>query len=67
MSLKVAVIDVQAAWSNQPPATIQSYFRDNLHLAVPGNQAIAELLFQQLCVANQLPACLSSTKSLTPP
>lgn len=57
-ALQVPVIDVQTAWSRLPPPTLQTYFRDGLHLTVTGHQAIADLLFQQLCIQQQLPACL---------
>lgn len=57
-SLQVPIIDTHAAWSTLPPKTLETYFRDWVHLAVPGNQAIAQKLFDRLCVARQLPACL---------
>lgn len=58
---KVPVIDTQAAWSKLPPKTIATYYRDWVHLNVPANYAIAQILFDRLCVGRQLPAC-----SLTP-
>lgn len=57
-SLQVPMIDSHAAWSTLPPKTVETYFRDWVHLAVPGNQALAQKLFDRLCVARQLPACL---------
>ncbi|MCC5637239.1 SGNH/GDSL hydrolase family protein [Nostoc sp. CHAB 5844] len=56
-SLNVTVIDAQVAWSSLPKTTVKTYFRDEVHLNEAGNQAIANLLFQQLCVAGQLSAC----------
>jgi hypothetical protein len=54
---QILVIDVHAKWSNLPPAKVKTYFRDNFHPAVPGNQAAADLLFEQLCSVGKLPAC----------
>jgi lysophospholipase L1-like esterase len=56
-ALKIPVIDSHAAWSKLPPETIESYFIDKVHLSVAGNDAIADLLFQQLCVEGQISAC----------
>ncbi len=56
-SLQVPVIDMQQAWSALPAATLKTYFRDNDHLTEAGNQAIANFLFEQLCVARQFTAC----------
>lgn len=55
--IQVPVIDIHANWSNLPPATIKTYFRDNVHPDVPGNQAITDLLFKQICVVHKLAAC----------
>lgn len=55
--IQILVIDVHAKWSNLPPAKVKTYFRDNFHPAVPGNQAAADLLFEQLCSSGKLPAC----------
>lgn len=55
--IQVPVIDVHANWSNLPPATIKTYFRDDVHPNVPGNQAIADLLFKQICAERKLAAC----------
>ena len=57
--LQVPVIDTHTAWSTLPTATVKTYFRDRMHLSVSGNQAVTDLLFQQLCVTRQLPACLN--------
>lgn len=56
-SLQVPVIDTQTAWSNLPSSTVQTYFRDGVHLTEAGNKAVADLLIQQLCTESQLPAC----------
>lgn len=55
--IQVPVIDVHTNWSNLPPATVKTYFRDNPHPNVFGNQAAADLLFKQLCGASNLPTC----------
>ncbi|OLP15699.1 hypothetical protein BST81_25050 [Leptolyngbya sp. 'hensonii'] len=57
-SLDVPIVDVQQIWSELPADVIAAYFRDYDHLTVAGNQAIATLLFQRICVAKQLPACI---------
>lgn len=56
-SLQVPMLDTHTTWSTLPTATVETYFRDGVHLSLLGNQAVADLLFQQLCVARQLPAC----------
>ncbi len=55
--IQLPVIDAHAGWSTLPPATVATYYRDNLHPDVPGNQAVANLLFEKLCSAGELPAC----------
>jgi len=60
-SLKVPVLDTHATWSTLTTVTVETYFRDGVHLSVSGNQAAADLLFQQLCVAHQVPACRQET------
>ncbi|HEY9820749.1 MAG TPA: SGNH/GDSL hydrolase family protein [Candidatus Sericytochromatia bacterium] len=57
-SLQVRVIDAHNAWSSLPKKTVEAFFRsDGVHLSVPGNEAIANLLFEKLCIERQLPAC----------
>ena len=56
-NLQVPIIDTQTAWSRLPPTTVETYFRDWVHLNVPANQAIAQQLFDQLCRSRQLPSC----------
>lgn len=56
-SLQVPVLDTYATWSTLPTATVETYFRDGVHLSKSGNQAVADLLFQQLCIARQLQTC----------
>lgn len=53
-SLQVPIIDTHSSWSTLSPVTVQSYFRDSVHLTVQGNQAIAQNLFKQLCLQRQL-------------
>jgi lysophospholipase L1-like esterase len=56
--LQVRVIDAHNAWSSLPKKTVEAFFRsDGVHLSVPGNEAIANLLFEKLCIERQLPAC----------
>ncbi|MGK7903950.1 MAG: SGNH/GDSL hydrolase family protein [Hormoscilla sp.] len=55
---QVPVVDSHAAWSTEPTGTVETYFRDIVHLSETGNQAVADLLFRQLCSPNQLPACM---------
>lgn len=56
-SLQVPVIDTHTAWSTLSPATVATYFRDDVHLTIQGHQAIAQNLFGQLCLQRQLKAC----------
>jgi lysophospholipase L1-like esterase len=57
-SLQVSVIDAHNAWSNLPKKTVEVFFRsDGVHLSVSGNEAIANLLFDKLCIKRQLSAC----------
>ncbi|HAX79150.1 MAG TPA: SGNH/GDSL hydrolase family protein [Cyanobacteria bacterium UBA11372] len=57
LSLQVPIIDSHQAWSTLPPTKVETYFRDQVHLNVAGNGAIALELFGQLCQSRQLPAC----------
>ncbi|MCL1468525.1 SGNH/GDSL hydrolase family protein [Argonema galeatum] len=65
-SLQVPIIDTHTAWSTLPPKTVETYFRDWVHLTEPGNQAIAHKLFDRLCVARQLPVCLPKNSAPKP-
>lgn len=56
-SLQVPVIDSHEIWSTLSKTTVETYFRDGVHLSVSGNQAIAGLLFEQLCITPRLPTC----------
>jgi lysophospholipase L1-like esterase len=58
---QVPVIDIHANWSNLSPATVKTYFRDNVHPNVPGNQAIANLLFEEICTARKLADCSNNS------
>ncbi|MFB2833805.1 SGNH/GDSL hydrolase family protein [Floridanema evergladense] len=58
--LQIPVIDTQTNWSTLSPATVATYFRDDVHLTVQGNQAVAQNLFGLLCLKRQLKACASS-------
>ncbi|MEH2411338.1 SGNH/GDSL hydrolase family protein [Nostoc sp.] len=57
--LQVPLIDAQSEWSTLPSKKVETLFRDDIHPNESGNQALANLLFQQLCVAGQLPTCMS--------
>lgn len=65
-TLQVPIIDSHKAWSTLPPTTVETYFRDEVHLNVAGNGAIALELFRQLCVRRQLPACASDGRKPSP-
>lgn len=56
-SWQIPVIDTHLAWSSLPTEQVETYFRDIVHLSEAGNQAVADLLFQQLCTQSQLTAC----------
>ncbi|MBG1271581.1 SGNH/GDSL hydrolase family protein [Nostoc sp. WHI] len=56
-SLQVPLIDAEIEWSSLPKKIVETFFRDDIHPNEVGNQALADLLFQQLCVAGQLSAC----------
>lgn len=62
-NLQVPIIDTQSAWSRLPQPTVQTYFRDWVHLNFPANQAIVQQLFGQLCLGRQLPSCSSPPPS----
>lgn len=53
----IAVVDSHEAWLQLPSETVESYFIDKVHLSVAGNDAIAQLLFQELCTPNKISAC----------
>ncbi|MBD1823595.1 SGNH/GDSL hydrolase family protein [Cyanobacteria bacterium FACHB-DQ100] len=59
--LQVPVVDAHQAWSSLPEKTKSSYFSDVIHLTESGNQAIADLLFQQLCVQSKSDWCKERT------
>ena len=61
---EVPVIDTHAAWSSLSATTVETYFRDGVHLSVSGNQAAADLLFEQLCVDRKLPTQYCSVKGI---
>lgn len=48
----VPLIDVHADWSQRPPELARHYFRDDVHLTVAGNRAIATLTSEHLCRHN---------------
>ncbi|MBD1856033.1 MULTISPECIES: SGNH/GDSL hydrolase family protein [Leptolyngbya] len=48
--LKIPVVDVHQSWASLPVEHKTSYFIDEIHLSETGNQAVSDLLFQQLCV-----------------
>jgi hypothetical protein len=51
-SLNVPVIDAQTKWTDLSSSTIKSFYRDDLHLSVEGNKAVASLLYKNICVVN---------------
>lgn len=55
--LNVGVIDTHAAWSKLPTTRVESYFRDGVHPTPQAYEAIADLMFQQLCTQKKLVAC----------
>ncbi len=57
--LNIPAIDAYQAWLNLPPATLKSYYRDDIHLSEEGNQAVAKLLFEKLCRNSLVPQCIS--------
>lgn len=56
-ALKIPVIDTHTAWSTLPPSTVETYFRDGVHLSEAGNQATADLLYQKICLDELLSVC----------
>ncbi len=48
-ALQVPVINIQSSWLALPQPTVASYFRDEVHLTVAGNQAVAASVFQAVC------------------
>ncbi len=60
-SLEVPIIDAHANWGKNTDESIKNYFIDRMHLTVKGNQATTNLLFEKLCVEQELSAC-STTK-----
>ena len=46
---QIPIVDTHDIWSNLPATTTELYFRDLVHLTPKGNNAIAQLLFEQLC------------------
>ena len=66
-SLQVPIIDTHTAWSRLPPTKVAIYFRDEVHLTIQGNQAIAQNLFGQLCRQRLLQACSSPQPPLGSP
>lgn len=55
--LQVPVFDTHIAWSSLPTTTVQSFFRDEVHLNEVGHQAAADLISKQLCIYSKLQVC----------
>lgn len=55
--LKIPVIDIHRAWSDLPVETRAGYYTDGIHLSEAGNQAVADLLFQELCIRSKSSWC----------
>ena len=47
-SQQVPVIDLQDRWLSLPATTVESYFRDSVHLTVTGNKALVKTLRSRL-------------------
>lgn len=60
-SLEIPIIDAHANWGKNTDEPVKNYFIDRIHLTVKGNQATTNLLFEKLCVEQELSAC-STTK-----
>ncbi|KAB8318130.1 SGNH/GDSL hydrolase family protein [Tolypothrix campylonemoides VB511288] len=55
--LQIPVFDTHTAWSSLPTTTVQSFFRDDVHLNEAGNQAAVDLISKQLCTYSKLQVC----------
>lgn len=55
--LQVPMFDTHTAWSSLPTTTVQSFFRDEVHLNEAGNQAVVDLISKQLCTYSKLEVC----------
>jgi len=55
--LQVPMFDTHTAWSSLPTTTVQSFFRDEVHLNEAGNQAVVDLISKQLCTYSKLELC----------
>ncbi|MDJ1183666.1 SGNH/GDSL hydrolase family protein [Roseofilum casamattae] len=57
-SENIPVIDAYQVWSDLPPETIASFFRDSVHLNATGNREVAALICDYLNSSEQLPSCV---------
>ncbi len=57
-SEKIPVIDVYQAWSKLSPSTIDTFFRDSVHLNEIGNEAVVGLICDYLPSEDKLPSCI---------
>ncbi|MDJ0734452.1 MAG: SGNH/GDSL hydrolase family protein [Nostocaceae cyanobacterium] len=60
-SLQIPILDTYETWSKQPKNIINSYYRDDVHLNENGNEAVANLIFQQLCIEQKFKNCSGIT------
>lgn len=63
-TLKVPVFDTHKFWSDQPTATVERYFRDGVHLNESGNEAVANLVIEQLCIKQKFKGCTGVISNL---
>jgi lysophospholipase L1-like esterase len=65
-SLQIQVFDTHEAWSKLPSNVVATYFRDEVHLNEVGNQAVANLIFQRLCIQQTFQGCSLALLGHTP-
>lgn len=65
-SLQIQVFDTHEAWSKLPSNVVATYFRDEVHLNEVGNQAVANLIFQRLCIQQTFQGCSLALPGHTP-
>lgn len=58
-NLNVPIIDSHESWSVLPKDSVMGYYRDFVHLTETGNQSLANLLFEELCLTSRLFTCSS--------
>lgn len=53
----IPIIDSYNHWRVLPSSVVGSYFRDSVHFTKLGNEAIADLIYNQLCLEGKLFDC----------